>query len=152
MQRIIIFFLLSGIMIFSTSAQELALKKGIVMDSLPVNDSIARQIMLYLPADFDPVEKWPILFLCDVEGEAGKKMRYLKAAADKNGYIIATTSALKDSLSLTDKLLTISRSFDELKSLLPLDLDRIYTLGYDAGGQLATIVPSMLRGVNGVLS
>ena len=152
MQRIIIFFLLSGIMIFSTSAQELALKKGVVMDSLPVNDSIARQIILYLPADFDTGKEWPILFLCDVEGEAGKKMRYLKAAADKNGYIIATTSALKDSLSLTGKLLTISRSFDELKSLLPLDLDRIYTLGYDAGGQLATIVPSMLRGVNGVLS
>jgi len=57
-----------------------------------------------------------------------------------------------DSLSLTDKILTISKTIDELKDLLPLDLDRVYTMGYDSGGQLATIVPSMIRGVNGVLS
>ncbi len=152
MRRIIIFFLLVGSTMAPAKAQELALKRGVVMDSLPVNDSITRQIMLYLPQDFDTGKQWPVLFLCDVEGERSKKMRYLKAAADKNGYIIAATGALRDSLSLTDKILTISKSLDELKDLLPLDLDRVYTLGYDTGGQLATIVPSMLRGVMGVLS
>jgi hypothetical protein len=152
MRRIVVFLLLVGCISVPANAQELALKKGIVMDSLPVNDSIVRQIMLYLPQDFDTGRQWPVLFLCDVEGERSKKLRYLKAAADKNGYIIASSRALQDSLSLTDKVLTISKSFDQLKDLLPLDLDRVYTLGYDTGGQLATIVPSMLRGVNGVLS
>lgn len=152
MRRIVIFLLLVGCIGVPANAQGLALKKGIVMDSLPVNDSIARQIMLYLPQDFDTGQKWPVLFLCDAEGDRNKKLRYLKAAADKNGYIIASSGALRDSLSLTDKILTISKTFDELKDLLPLDLDRVYTIGYDTGGQLATIVPSMLRGVNGVLS
>ena len=125
MRRIIIFFLLVGSTMAPAKAQELALKRGVVMDSLPVNDSITRQIMLYLPQDFDAGKQWPVLFLCDAEGERNKKMRYLKAAADKNGYIIAATGALKDSLSLTDKILTISKSLDELKDLLPLDLDRV---------------------------
>ncbi len=152
MRRIVIFLLLLGCIGVPANAQELALKKGIVMDSLPVNDSIARQIILYLPQDFDAGQEWPVLFLCDVEGDRTKKLRYLKVAADKNGYILASSRALKDSLSLTNKILTISKTFDELKDLLPLDLDRVYTMGYDTGGQLATIVPSMLRGVNGVLS
>ena len=152
MRRVIVFLLLVGYMGVPAKAQELALKKGIVMDSLPVNDSIVGQIMLYLPQDFDTGQKWPVLFLCDVEGDRNKKLRYLKPAADKNGYILASSGALKDSLSLTDKILTISKTLDELKELLPLDLDRVYTTGYDTGGQLATIVPSMLRGVNGVLS
>ena len=53
MRRIVVFLLLVGCIGVPANAQELALKKGIVMDSLPVNDSIARQIMLYLPQDFD---------------------------------------------------------------------------------------------------
>ena len=152
MRRILIFFLLVGGTVVPTTAQELALKKGVIMDSLPVNDSIARRIILYLPQDFDTGKQWPVLFLCDMEGEQSKKIRYLKTAADKNGYIIATTRGLKDSLSLTNKILLISKTLDELKDLLPLDSERIYTMGYDTGGQLATIVPSMLRGVSGVLS
>ena len=152
MRRIVIFLLLVGCIGVPANAQELALKKGIVMDSLPVNDSIARQIILYLPQDFDAGQEWPVLFLCDVEGDRTKKLRYLKVAADKNGYILASSGALMDSLSLTDKILTISKTIDELKDFLPLDLDRVYTMGYDSGGQLATIVPSMIRGVNGVLS
>jgi hypothetical protein len=117
-----------------------------------VNDSIARQIMLYLPANFDSGKKWPLLFLCDSEGQPEKKMRYLQAAGDKNGYIIATTKVLKDSLSLTHKVLGISSALSKLRELLPLDANRIYTIGYDSGGQLAAIVPSMVRGVTGVLS
>lgn len=152
MRKIVVFLLLVVFIGVPANAQELVLKKGIVMDSLPVNDSIVRQIMLYLPQDFDAGLKWPVLFLCDVEGDRNKKLRYLKAAADKNGYIIASSGALRDSLSLTDKILAISRTLDELKELLPLDLDRVYTIGYDVGGQLAAIVPPMLRGVNGVLS
>jgi hypothetical protein len=152
MRGLILFFLLLGSAANALTAQELALRKGVVLDSLPVNDSIARQIMLYLPTNFDSSKKWPVLFLCDTEGEPEKKMRYLQATVEKNGYIIATTKALKDSLSLTNKVLGISSALNALREFLPLDANRIYTLGYDSGGQLATIVPSMVRGVTGVLS
>ncbi len=152
MRGFFVFLMLLGSVSSFVSAQELALKKGIVLDSLPINDSIARQIVLYLPQDFELTTKWPILFLCDMDGAIEKKMRYLKALADKNGYILASSRSLSDSVSLTDKILAISGSLGKLKDLLPLDLNRIYTSGYDTGGQLATIVPSMLRGVTGVLS
>ena len=54
MRRIVDFLVAGGMYSCScTTAQELALKRGVVMDSLPVNDSIARRIILYLPQDFD---------------------------------------------------------------------------------------------------
>lgn len=143
--------LLGGLSTF-VSAQELALKRGVVIDSILPNDSIARQLILYLPQDFEVTKKWPILFLCDQDGDMSQKVRYLKTTADKNGYILATNKGLGDSASLTDKILKISSSLEKLRDILPLDLNRIYTVGYDTGGQLAAIVPSMLRGFTGVLS
>lgn len=152
MRGILVFFLLLGGISSSIFAQELALKKGVVIYSLPINDSIARQIMLYLPQDFEGNRQWPILFLCDMDGGSAKKMRYLKSVADKNGYILSSSETLNDTVSLTDKILGINRSLEKLKEILPLDLNRVYTIGYDTGGQLAAIVPSMLRGVTGVLA
>jgi hypothetical protein len=152
MRAVFVFFLLLGSLPASLSAQELALKKGIVLDSLALNDSIARQITLYLPKDFDPSRRWPVVFLCDTDGEMKTKLRYLTAPAEKNGYILASSHGLRDSSSLTEKILLISSSLEKLKGLLPLDLNGVYTTGYDKGGQLATIVPSMIRGVTGVLT
>ena len=53
---------------------------------------------------------------------------------------------------LTDKVLRINTGLKKLGEFLPLNQRRIYTSGYDMGGQLATLVPSLIRPVRGVLS
>lgn len=152
MRKTFVIFLILGWLAGEAPAQDIGLKRGMVMDTLPVQDSIANRLKLYLPADFEPSRNWPLLFICDLEGHAVRAMRYLSGAADRHGYILAASGATRDSSSLTEKVLLINGSLEKLREMLPIDQDRIYTAGYDRGGQLATLIPSLLRPVRGVLS
>jgi hypothetical protein len=154
MKRIFALFLLLGS--FGAQAQvqyeRMILRKGVILDSLPVEDGVASQLKLYLPRDFDTTRTWPLIFICAENEKAIQTMRSLVFAAEKNGYILATTEAVRDTLPLTDKILTINASLKTLREYLPLNLRRIYTSGYDLGGQLATLVPSLIKPVRGVFS
>lgn len=132
-------------------AQEMTLSKGYVMDSLPLADSVGSRLSLYLPSNFEPAGKWPLLFMVETDGDTYQSMRYMKNAAERNGYVLATSKALSDSLSLTQKVLYFGKSLEVLTSMLPLDLNRIYVSGYGNGGELATLLPSLIPRVRGVL-
>jgi len=154
MKRLIALLLLFGS--FGAQAQtqydRLVLRKGVILDSLPVEDAVTSQLKLYLPRDFETTRTWPLIFICAENEKATQTMRSLVAAAEENGYILATTKAAGDTLPLTDKILAINTSVKKLRELLPLNLRRIYTSGYDLGGQLAILVPSLIKPVRGVLS
>ena len=46
---------------FGIFAQKLTLKKGIIIDSLKVRESLPETYALYLPKDFELKERWPLL-------------------------------------------------------------------------------------------
>jgi len=154
MRRFIALLLLFGS--FGTQAQtqpeRFALRKGVILDSLPVSDAFAKTLKLYLPRDFENTRTWPLIFICVENEQALQTMRSMVGAAEKSGFILAATEAMADTLSLTDKVLRINTGLEKLRAFLPLNLRRIYTSGYDMGGQLATLVPSLIRPVRGVLS
>jgi len=154
MKRFIALLLLFGS--FGAQAQtqpdRLVLRKGVILDSLPVDDAVVNDIILYLPRDFETTRTWPLIFVCAENEKALQAMRSMVGAAEKNGYILAATEAVRDTLPLTDKVLAINASLEKLRKYLPVNLRRIYTGGYDMGGQLATLVPSLIRPVRGVLS
>ena len=152
MKKIFLLFLILGSVATGASAQEYMLKRGVVMDSLPLQDSIARGLKLYLPGDFEPTRTWPLLFICETESDAVQVLRHLSSSADRNGYILAAAEKTSDTISLTDKVLQINSNLEKLQELLPVDRDRIYTAGYNLSGQLATLIPSLIRPVKGVLS
>ena len=152
MKRFFLLFLFFGCFLLEAPAQQLVLRKGVVIDSFPVQDSLARDLKLYLPGDFDPGRTWPVIFVCDHGIRALQTLRAMTEAADKNGYILATTVALQDTLSLTENVLRINASMEKLREYLPLDLNRVYSAGFDIGGQLAALVPSLIRPFRGVLS
>ena len=152
MKRFFALLLILGSFVTESPAQTLALRKGVIMDSLPLQDSVSSRLKLYLPQDFEGTRNWPLLFICHLDTDVQQTMRYLKSAADSNGYILASSSVLPDSVSLTKRLLSINNSVEKLKDLLPVDNARIYAAGYDQGGQLAVLVPSLIPSVSGVLS
>jgi hypothetical protein len=152
MRKIFVLLLILGSFTTGGRAQTMALQRGVLIDSLPINDSIANRLRLYLPADFKASRTWPLLFICNLDGEEMRTIRYMKSEADKNGYILASSDAIIDSTSLTNKLLVISKDIEKVKELLPIDNQRVYTAGYDKAGQLAVLVPMVFSTVAGVLS
>ncbi len=137
---------------WSINAQEITLKKGIVLDGLKVNDTLAESFSLYLPTSFKIDKAWPVLFVFDLKGKGKQALSMYTTAAEEYGYIVAASNNIQDSLSITDNVLITNRMFNSVFSLLPIKKNRIYASGYSEGGRFATLVPAFIKGITGVLS
>ena len=81
MKKIILFlFLGAG---FLGNSQQMTLKKGVVIDSIAVKDSISENFSLYIPTSFKMDKNWPILFVFDMEGRGRQAIRMFIGAAEK---------------------------------------------------------------------
>lgn len=136
----------------AASGQTLTLAKGKLIDSLIVNDSIPETFTLYLPTNFDTSKKWPVVFVSDMKGRAKQALSMMRQAAEAEGYILAGSNNINDSLSITKNVLVASRMFNKVIAMLPIHNDRIYTAGFAGGGRLASVLPTFVKGISGVLS
>lgn len=152
MKKNYLFFLVFLLFIGTNFAQQLTLKKGVVIDTLAVNDSIPETFSLFLPTDFKTEKNWPVLFVFDLEGNSLQAMRGYINAAEDEGYIVAASHNLHDSISLSNNMLTTGRMMGKVVNLLPIDRDRVYTIGFSKGAIFANLVPIFLNEVDGVVS
>ncbi|HET8736673.1 MAG TPA: alpha/beta hydrolase [Pricia sp.] len=135
-------------------AQQITLKKGIVIDSLPVSisDTISETFSLYLPKKFEVSKPWPILFVFDMKGQGRQALNLLSEAAEEQGYILASSNHVRDTLPITDNVIIANRVFNAVLGFLPIHKDRIYMGGFSGGGRFATLIPTFINGIQGVLS
>ena len=87
--RILLSFLLFAA---SLSAQETVYKKGIVMDSLKISDSLDGTYSLYLPSEFDGRKELPVVFIFDGEGRGLSAARLFRSAAEEQQYILVSSN------------------------------------------------------------
>lgn len=148
-------FLLLPALIFlpaAIQAQQMTFKKGMIVDSVAINDSIPETFTLYLPTNFEASSSWPVLFVFDLEGRGRQALAMFREAAEDKGYILAASNNINDSLSITDNMLVTNRMLKSVASLFPVHKQRMYTGGLARGGQMATLVPSFIKEMAGVLS
>ncbi|WP_149304863.1 alpha/beta hydrolase [Pareuzebyella sediminis] len=147
-----IFTVLAVGIALSVSGQQMTLKKGLIIDSLPVNDSISETFSLYLPTNFEVSKVWPVLFVFDMQGRGKQALSMFAKAAEEQGYVLASSNNLQDSVPLSKNLLVTSRMFDAVFSLIPIHKKRIYTGGFSHGGRFSTLVPTFVNSIAGVLA
>jgi len=137
---------------FFGTAQQFSLKKGAVIDAIPVNDSITENFALYLPSNFEISKQWPIVYVFDMQGRGRQAISMFRDAAEKQGYIIAASNNVNDSITLSKNILISSRMFRAIYNLLPIKKNRSYTAGFDGGARLASLVPTFVKQIEGVIS
>lgn len=137
---------------FSLFSQEIVLRKGVIINDLQVNDSLAESFSLYLPQSFETVRNWPIVFVFDMQGKGEQAMGMFRKAADEEGYILASPNNVNDSLSVAKNIIISSRMFQKVYGLLPIDPNGIFTAGFASGGRLASVIPNFVKGISGVIS
>ncbi|MBT8320246.1 MAG: alpha/beta hydrolase, partial [Eudoraea sp.] len=135
-------------------AQEepLTLKKGIILDSLQVRDTIPETFALYIPTAFKNNEAWPIIFVMDMEGRGKKAISKFRSAAEKHRYLLAASNNLNDSLSISQNILTSARLMKTMAAMFTIGKGRIYMAGFGNGGRMAGITPFFISGIAGVIS
>ncbi len=137
---------------FCGFAQQLTLKKGSVIDEVAVNDSIKESFSLYLPTDFDMTKEWPVVLVFDMQGRGKRVVSMFREAAEKEGYILAASNNIQDTLALSKNVLISSRMLNRVYSILPIKKSRIYTGGFGAGARMASLLPTFIKEIRGVIS
>ncbi|MFS4467294.1 alpha/beta hydrolase [Maribacter sp. 2210JD10-5] len=150
MRKTIPFLLL--ILPLITLAQELRLAKGGITDNLIVNDSLKETMAVYLPSNFKTSASWPVLFVLDMDGKAKDALSDFKIAAENEGYILASSNNLRDTLKLSQNILVANRMFNAVTDILPIERGRTYLAGFNGGARFATVVPTFVNKITGVIS
>lgn len=148
-KNILLFLFLLPLLILG---QEVRLLKGKVTDDIFVNDSIAESYALYLPSNFNMSETWPIIFVFDMDGKGKQALSMFKDAADQEGYVLASSNSVSDTLTLSQNILVTSRMFNAVVKMLPLKKNRTYTGGFSDGARFASILPTFIKDIKGVIS
>nr|WP_299384542.1 alpha/beta hydrolase [Allomuricauda sp.] len=133
------------------SAQQMVLKKGTILESLVVNDTLPDTFSLYLPTSFSINKQWPLLMVFDLKGREKKAMSMFVQAAEDEGYILAAPQVREDQ-SLSINIQKTSQSIKRIVEMLPIQKSRIYVAGAGAGGRFANLTPIFMKEVHGVIS
>ncbi len=150
MKKITLLFLASFVLQHSFS-QQVVLKKGTILDAVPVHDSIPETFSLYLPTSFSTDKQWPLLLVFDLKGKEKQALSMFVLAAEKEGYVLAAPQVF-DSLSLSNNILKTNRAAQRIMDLLPIHKSRVYTAGASSGARFASLVPIFIKEVHGAIS
>ena len=129
-------------------SQEVALRKGVIIDSVQVDDENNETFSLYLPTNFVTSKKWPVLYVFDMDGKGRQAMSMFKQAAEAKGYILASPDNINDTLSLSENMLRVGRAIDGVSRLLPIQNERLYVAGFAHGARFANITPLFLNKIS----
>ena len=132
-------------------AQDLSLRKGAAVDSLPINDSIAESFAMYLPSNYSEDKKWPIVFVFDPKGRGINSARLFSQAANEQGYLIAASNNIAEKDSLITNLEIASRLLQKVLPSFPIDENRVYTAGLMEGALVASALPAVYPKIKGIL-
>lgn len=144
--------LLLALPLLVTAQQRLTLKKGAIIDGIKVNDTLSENFALYLPTNFEIEKKWPVIFVYDLQGRGKQAISMFRQAAEEQGYIVAASNSIHDSLPLSKNVLISSRMFNMLNSIVPIQRNRSYTAGFSDGARLASLMPTFVKEIRGVIS
>lgn len=133
-------------------AQELRIQRGVVVDSLKTAADSSETFSLYLPKNFENKGTWPLFVVVDEKGRGKQTLSTFVEASEGQDYILASSNAVHDSLSLTENVQRFGRLFASLSALFPLNRNRLFVGGYDAGGRLANVLPVFFKNLKGVVS
>ncbi|ASV29150.1 alpha/beta hydrolase [Maribacter cobaltidurans] len=144
----LIFLVLS----MTSFSQQLKIAKGAINDSLLVKGELGESFSLYLPTSFSMSRTWPVLFIFDMKGNSRAAISMFTAAAEEEGYILASSNEIRDTLSLSQNVLIANRMLNTVYDMVPIHKERSYVGGIGDGGRFATLLPTFIKDIRGVLS
>ncbi len=147
--RYVLFFLL---FVVKVSAQEYTVKKGVVVDSLKVSDTLNESFSLYLPLQFEGKKEWPVIFIFDEEGRGKSAAQLFKTAAERQGYLIISSNAISSENDLLENLHAADRLVRSATLSLPIDIKQVTAAGSMDGAKVATSIPFIYNGILGVIA
>jgi predicted esterase len=128
-------------------------------DSIPAGQIVPSQVAryhpdqtyaLYLPSDYSPWKKYPIVYAFDPGAHGEQPVERMKDAAERYGYILAgSNNSRNGSLKLQND--AAQAIFEDTHERFSLDDRRMYVAGFSGGARVASQIAQNCKCAAGVI-
>jgi len=112
------------------------LPRGRVVERLVCAKQPDQAYALYLPANYDPARKWPVLFCYDPGANGRRPVERFSAAADKLGWIVAGSLNSRNGPWAANAA-AINAMVQDVAARVAIDTHRLYSAGLSGGARIA---------------
>ena len=127
------------------------IEKGRIIDNIICQGDSSQSYALYLPSEYTPEKKWPILYALDPGARGKVPLEHFKTAAEKYNYIVAGSNNSRNG-PWEPVYRAIRAVWQDTNTRLSIDLKRIYVTGFSGGSRAASIFPLIInRAVAGII-
>lgn len=130
-------------------AQAPAPARGTVVERITSLTDPQQSYALYLPKGWEPGRRWPVLVAMDPQGRATLPIERFRAAAEKNGWIVAssynTVSDTDSAVALNDR--AVDAILTDALERYAADSTRVYLAGFSGTARYAWTLPPRLKRV-----
>ncbi len=92
---------------------------------------------LYLPSDYDPARKWPVLFVLDPRGRGALAAERFRPAAEAHGIVIASSNDTRSDDPAAPNAEAVTALWNDVHGRIAVDPARRYAAGFSGTGRLA---------------
>lgn len=127
-----------------------AIPKGQIVERMECLNDSSQSYALYLPSNYTPDRKWPILYALDPGARGKTPVEHFKEAAEKYGWIVAGSNNSRNGPWRRAAEAWSAMTKDTLQRF-SIDDNRVYVTGFSGGArvalQLAQLCQDCLAGV-----
>jgi dienelactone hydrolase len=104
---------------------------------------------LYIPSNYTPTKKWPIIYAFDPSARGDRPVDTLKAGAEKYGYIVAASNNSRNG-PWPPEIEAAQAVSDDTHKILSIDDHRVYFTGFSGGARVAGRIAQLCKCAAGV--
>lgn len=135
MHHLVLFLLAAGGAAAQTPP---AFERGVVIPSVACAAKPEQSYALYLPSNYTPQRKWPVIFAFDPAARGHVPLDLLKDAAEKYGYIVAGSNNSRNGPA-RPQMEAVEAIIQDVTTRLAVDPRRMYTTGFSGGARVAVM-------------
>ena len=127
-----------------------SLHPGVVSPKIICAANPEQSYALYLPSNYSPARKWPIVYAFDPAARGTYPLAQMKEAAERHGYIVAGSNNSRNASWKLESEAALAM-FDDTHARLAIDTRRQYFAGFSGGARVASALAQRCKCSAGVL-
>jgi dienelactone hydrolase len=127
------------------------LPHGVIVDDVQCTEDAAQHYALYLPSNFTPSRRWPVILGFDAGGRGRRAVERYQEAAEKYGYIVVGSNNSRNG-PWEPILEAASAMRRDVENRFPIDPKRRYAAGMSGGARVSMALALKSTDIAGVLA
>ena len=146
LRRVPFLFILTACALAAASAQEKPsaspaqtlreLPRGQLLPKVPCAAKPAQSYALYLPSNYSPAQRWPVIYVSDPLARGLVAAERMKDAAERYGYILAASNNSANG-PWQPRIEALQAIAEDTHARLSLDGRRVYFAGFSGGARVS---------------